>query len=74
MTGVTSVGLLLTPEASMAAVRKEIGKSIGADPALSIRSNREIRDASFAMFDRTFAITEMLRLLAVGVALTGLGQ
>ncbi len=38
---------------------------------LSIRSNREIRDYSMGIFDRTFAITQVLRLLAIGVAFIG---
>lgn len=36
-----------------------------------IRSNRGLREASLAVFDRTFAITAVLRLLAVGVAFIG---
>ncbi|WP_162559988.1 FtsX-like permease family protein [Methylotetracoccus oryzae] len=70
--GITSLGLVLAPNAAPDAVRKALASAIGRDPALSIRSNRDIRDASLAMFDRTFAITELLRLLAVGVALIGL--
>ena len=33
-----------------------------------VRSNRELREASLEVFDRTFAITRVLRLLAFGVA------
>ncbi len=33
-----------------------------------VRSNRDLRDASLEVFDRTFAITRVLRLLAFGVA------
>ena len=36
-----------------------------------IRSNREIRDYSLVIFDRTFAITHVLRLLVVIVAFVG---
>ncbi len=41
------------------------------DIPLRIRSNREIRAQSLEVFDRTFAITRVLRLLAVGVAFVG---
>jgi len=70
--GVSSVGLLLAPNGSQEAVRMLLKHELGEDQSVQIRSNREIRDASLALFDRTFAITELLRLLAVGVALTGL--
>jgi putative ABC transport system permease protein len=40
--------------------------------AVSIRSNGEIRRASLEIFDRTFAITRVLRLLALGVAFIGI--
>jgi putative ABC transport system permease protein len=36
-----------------------------------IRSNRALRDASLEIFDRTFAITAVLRLLIVTVAFVG---
>ena len=36
-----------------------------------IRSNRALRETSLAVFDRTFTITTVLRLLAVGVAFIG---
>lgn len=36
-----------------------------------VSSTGEIREASLAIFDRTFAITQVLRLLAIGVAFIG---
>lgn len=39
--------------------------------ALRIRSNRSLREASLEVFDRTFAITAVLRLLATIVAFIG---
>ncbi len=41
------------------------------DQPLQVRSNREIRAQSLEIFDRTFAITRVLRLLAIGVAFVG---
>ena len=39
--------------------------------AVRIRSNRAIREASFEVFDRTFRITHVLRILATGIAFFG---
>lgn len=39
--------------------------------ALQVRSNRSLREASLDLFDRTFLVTAVLRLLAVGVAFVG---
>jgi putative ABC transport system permease protein len=39
--------------------------------ALQVRSNRALRETSIALFDRTFLVTAVLRLLAVGVAFVG---
>ncbi|MFW5909812.1 MAG: ABC transporter permease, partial [Thiohalospira sp.] len=70
--GVGAVGLHLAegvdPEGVVAAAREAV-----ADwPALEVTSNRAVREASLAVFDRTFAITHVLRLLAVGVAFMGI--
>lgn len=47
----------------------------GLDPsatALQIRSNAELRMRSMSIFDRTFTITEVLRILAAFIAFLGL--
>lgn len=38
---------------------------------LQVRSNRALRETSIALFDRTFVVTDVLRLLALGVAFVG---
>jgi len=53
--------------AGLDAVRGEL---IGTD--LSAQSNRSLRDGAIAVFERTFAITQALRLLAVIVAFIGI--
>jgi putative ABC transport system permease protein len=53
-------------ERLMAALRERTG---GRD--VIIRSNRALRDASLEIFDRTFAITAVLRLLITAVAFVG---
>ncbi|MBP7694561.1 MAG: ABC transporter permease, partial [Anaerolineales bacterium] len=42
-----------------------------ADTALQVQANRALRDQALVVFDRTFAITNALRLLAVVVAFIG---
>jgi len=49
---------------------EEIRKRAGAS-RITVISNRELRTASVAVFDRTFAITGVLRLLTVVVAFVG---
>ncbi|WP_306533149.1 FtsX-like permease family protein [Geobacter sp.] len=49
---------------------EEIRKRAGAS-RITVISNRQLRDASVAVFDRTFAITGVLRLLTVVVAFVG---
>jgi putative ABC transport system permease protein len=46
-------------------------RTIGAERALSIRSNRALKKVSLEIFDRTFRITGVLRLLAGLVAFLG---
>jgi putative ABC transport system permease protein len=43
----------------------------GYEPGFQAVSNRSIREDSLAVFDRTFAITHVLRLLAILVAFVG---
>jgi putative ABC transport system permease protein len=68
----STLGVFLRPGAepatAMAAIRNTLGT---VDQLVQIRSNREIRAQSLDIFDRTFAITRVLRLLAIGVAFVG---
>ena len=69
----TSLGLYLRAGAELGAVRAELDRRLAeVQQPLSVRSNREIRDVSLETFERTFAITQVLRLLAVGVAFIGI--
>jgi len=52
-------------------LRALISKTAEND-GISMRSNTDIRDRSLEIFDRTFAITHVLRLLTVGVAFVGI--
>ncbi len=67
-----TVGVILQPDVEPASALQAIRQALqGLDQQLRIRSNREIREYSMGIFDRTFAITQVLRLLAIGVAFIG---
>lgn len=70
--GLSSLGLVLANgtdlDAAATAVRALADRY---DKAIRIVSNRSIREESLVVFDRTFKITEVLRLLAIGIAFVG---
>jgi putative ABC transport system permease protein len=69
--GVTSLGLFVEEGVAVDRVVGELRALAGEGQALSIRSNRALKAASLEIFDRTFAITGVLRLLALSVAFIG---
>ncbi len=69
--GITSLGLFVDPKASTDAVVRDLQARVGDGQAVQIRSNRSLRAASLEVFDRTFAITGVLRFLAFIVAFIG---
>jgi putative ABC transport system permease protein len=68
--GVTSVGAHLAPGASVGEVVRAIRMAL-AGTALNVSPNRAVRAIALRIFDRTFAVTQSLRLLAVVVAFIG---
>jgi putative ABC transport system permease protein len=73
---ISSLGIDAAPgtdvDALVRALRDTAGTAAGDAPILNIRSNRALREASLAVFDRTFAITTVLQLLATIVAFVGI--
>jgi putative ABC transport system permease protein len=69
--GVSSMGLALEAGQDVEAVIAGLRARVGQGQELQIRSNRAIRAASLEIFDRTFAITGVLRVLATVVAAIG---
>jgi putative ABC transport system permease protein len=61
----------LAPGADPDRVVELLRKTIGSERALSIQSNRSLKKLSLEIFDRTFLITGVLRLLAGLVAFIG---
>jgi putative ABC transport system permease protein len=69
--GVSSLGLVLSPGADPEAIVAELRARAGGEQDLLVRSNRALREASLEIFDRTFAITAVLRVVATLVAVDG---
>jgi len=70
--GVSSVGIYLHDDTDEALVLAQLRALLPVDSALSINTKKGIRTATLVVFDRTFAITEVLRLLTIGVAFVGI--
>ncbi len=71
--GVTSLGFFLPAGASPDELVRRLRSAAGrnGDAGLVIRSNRDLRAATLEVFDRTFAITGVLRSIAFMVAFVG---
>ena len=69
----TSVALQLSDTANIDATKNNIRQlADNYSVPLMLRSNIEIRERSLQIFDRTFAITHVLRILTIGVAFIGI--
>jgi putative ABC transport system permease protein len=69
---ITSLAVYAQPGVDLDALQRALEARAGTQQALVIRSNRGLREASLEIFDRTFAITEVLRVLATLVAFVGI--
>ncbi len=68
---VDALGLYLEAGVEAAAVAEAVRALARGRQVVRVRANRELRAASLAVFDRTFTITRVLRLLAGVVAFFG---
>jgi len=70
--GISSVGLFAGAGVDIPALTTEIGDLVRPYGAtLQVRASHEIRTISLEVFDRTFTVTEVLRLLSIVVAFVG---
>ena len=69
--GISSLGIYVTPGSDPEALIDSLRRLTGPDQELVIRSNRTLRDTSLEVFDRAFAITSIMRVLAMVVAFIG---
>ena len=67
-----STWLYLQPGVDVDTVLAELQRLVGEQQALRIYASKTLREASIKTFDRTFAITHVLRLLVIGVAFVGI--
>jgi putative ABC transport system permease protein len=68
---ISSVGLYLAPGTDAQAMVDTLQTRFAGREELVIQSNRDLRHSALEVFDRTFAITMALRLLATIVAFIG---
>ena len=66
---ISNLAVYLKPHVSSDTIRTEIQTRLKGQSLLHIRSNRELREEVLRIFDRTFAITYALHVIAIAVAL-----
>lgn len=69
--GIDGVGIYTGPGFELEALEGQVARLAGATAGIEVVSNRAIREESLRVFDRTFTITEVLRLLAGLIAFIG---
>ncbi len=69
--GITAIGLRLASGTNPDEVSHQLQDRLAGIQSLYIRPNQALRNAVMAIFDRTFAITAALRMLATVVAFIG---
>ena len=69
---VESAAVFAAPGEPPALLRQRLQDRLGPLQALVIRANRDIQHFTLEIFDRTFTITNVLRLLAILVAVVGI--
>jgi putative ABC transport system permease protein len=70
--GTHSAAVYLKKGADPADLENRLRTVFSGEMELSVYSNRELRERIFAVFDQTFAVTRVLRWIAVFVALVGM--
>ncbi len=68
---VGSTAIFAVPGENLATLRERLQERLGTLQPLMIRPNRDIQNITLEIFDRTFTITNVLRLLAILVAVVG---
>jgi putative ABC transport system permease protein len=66
---ISNLAVYLMPGVSTDQMRQDIERQLVGQSRLNIRSNRELREEVLRIFDRTFAITYALHVIAIAVAL-----
>jgi putative ABC transport system permease protein len=69
--GISGFSVYVAPGANVEAVEDAVRAAMGG-AEVTVQSNRALRDAALVIFDRTFAITQALRVISVAVAFIGI--
>lgn len=70
--GYHAVAAFLNDPATASALEEELRRDFNTGGGLAIYQNRALRTRVFEIFDQTFAVTELLRVIAIAVALLGI--
>lgn len=68
---IESAAVYAAPGVSAGELRARLEQQAGALQALELRANRDILNLSLDIFERTFTVTQVLRLLAIVIAFVG---
>lgn len=68
---ISSLALVVAPGENVDSVVERLQAEVGQQQEVLIRSNRGLRESTLEIFDRTFAITSVLQLLATVIAFVG---
>ncbi|MBF0109879.1 MAG: ABC transporter permease [Magnetococcales bacterium] len=67
-----SMGIRIAREANLDTVMDRLYQAATPWQPVEIQSNRRLREASLEIFDRTFAVTRVLRLISIAIAFFGI--
>lgn len=69
---VTALGVYAAAQADRERIEEALRRTVGGRPGVLVRANRALREISLAIFDRTFAVTGVLRIVTLVIALVGI--
>lgn len=69
---VTVVGVYASDKVDDEVMEATLSALVSAQPGVLVRSNQDLRELSLAIFDRTFAVTGVLRIVTLVIALVGI--
>jgi putative ABC transport system permease protein len=69
----TEAAIWRRPEADEATLTASIRRALGTGDAIELIASAQLRDRSLMLFDRAFAITYALEIIAVAIGLAGVG-
>ncbi len=71
VSGYDGLGLYARAGVAAPALVDSVRAAVPVAIPLKVQANASVRETSLAVFDRTFAVTEILRVLAIAVAIAG---